>query len=37
MGSKDEDVVKHFGKNIVFPYAQLDFKFMFYATVVNLL
>ncbi len=28
MGSKDEDVVKYFGKNIVFTYAQLDLKFM---------
>ncbi len=30
MGSKDEDVVKYFGKkNIVFTYAQLDLKFMY--------
>ncbi len=28
-GSKDEDVVKYFGKNIVFTSAQLDLKFMF--------
>ncbi len=28
MGSKDEDVVKYFGKRIVFTSAQLDFKFM---------
>ena len=28
MGSKDEDVVKYFEKKIVFPYAQLDLKFM---------
>ncbi len=28
MGSKNEDVVKYFGKNIVFAYAQLDLKSM---------
>ncbi len=28
MDSKDEDVVKYFGKKIVFTYAQLDLKFM---------
>ena len=28
MGSKDEDVVKYFGKKMVFAYAQLDLKFM---------
>ncbi len=28
MGSKDEDIVKYFGKKIVFTYAQLDLKFM---------
>ncbi len=28
MGSKDEDVVKYFGKNIVFTYAQIDLKLM---------
>ena len=28
-GSKDEDVVKYFGKKIVFTYAQLDLKFMY--------
>ncbi len=28
MGSKDEDVVKYFGKKIVFTYAQLDSKCM---------
>ncbi len=28
MGSKDEDVVKYFGKKNVFTYAQLDLKFM---------
>ncbi len=27
MGSKDEDVVKYFGKKIVLSYAQLDLKF----------
>ncbi len=27
VSSKDEDVVKYFGKKIVFPYAQLDLKF----------
>ncbi len=29
MGSKDEVVVKYFGKHIVFTYVQLDLKFMF--------
>ncbi len=29
MGSKDEDVVKNFGKKIVFTSAQLDLKFMY--------
>ncbi len=28
MGSKDKDVVKYFGRKIVFTYAQLDLKFM---------
>ena len=29
MGSKDEDVVKYFGKKNGFIYAQLDLKFMY--------
>ncbi len=28
MGSKDEDVIKYFGKKIVFTYPQLDLKVM---------
>ncbi len=28
MGSKDEDVIKYFGKEILFTSAQLDSKFM---------
>ena len=28
MGSKDENVVKYFGKKIAFTSAQLDLKFM---------
>ncbi len=29
MGSKDEVVVKYFGKHIVFTYAQIDLKLMY--------
>ncbi len=29
LGSRDEDVVKYFGKHIVFTSAQLDLKFMY--------